>query len=61
MEKIIKITEYFADIETTEEHNGYFCSVGEALTLVIWYNLRTADSRWQKQRDSRDARAFRAS
>jgi predicted transposase YbfD/YdcC len=35
MEKTYKIQEYFADVETTEEHNGYFCSVGEALTIVI--------------------------
>jgi predicted transposase YbfD/YdcC len=27
--------EYFSSVETTEEHNGYFCSVGEALTIVI--------------------------
>ncbi len=35
MKKSIKITEYFADVETTEEHKGYFCSVGETLTIVI--------------------------
>lgn len=35
MEKMIKITEYFNDVETTQEHNGYFCSVGEMLTVVI--------------------------
>jgi predicted transposase YbfD/YdcC len=35
MKKTIKITEYFADVETTKEHNGYFCNVGEALTIVI--------------------------
>ena len=39
MEKTIKITEYFVDVETTEEHNGYFCNVGEALTLVILGSL----------------------
>ncbi len=32
---MIKIYEYFAEVETTEEYNGYFCSVGEALTIVI--------------------------
>jgi hypothetical protein len=26
----LKIIEYFIDVETGEEHNGYFCSVGEA-------------------------------
>ena len=35
MEKTIRITEYFTDVETVKEHNGYFCSVGEALTVVI--------------------------
>jgi predicted transposase YbfD/YdcC len=35
MEKTREITGYFADVETTEEHKGYFCSVGEALTIVI--------------------------
>ena len=35
MEKTYKIIEYFSDVETTKEHNGYFCSVGEALTIVI--------------------------
>ena len=35
MQEPIKIREYFTDIETTKEHNGYFCSVGEALTIVI--------------------------
>jgi hypothetical protein len=31
----LRIIEYFIDVETEEEHNGYFCSVGEALTIVI--------------------------
>jgi predicted transposase YbfD/YdcC len=35
MRKGIIITEFFVDVETTKEHNGYFCSVGEALTIVI--------------------------
>jgi len=35
MEKTIRMTEYFADVETVKEHNGYFCSVGQALTIVI--------------------------
>ena len=26
---------YFAGVETTREHSGYFCSVGETLTIVI--------------------------
>jgi hypothetical protein len=35
MDKTNGITEYFAEVETNQEHNGYFCSVGEALTIVI--------------------------
>jgi predicted transposase YbfD/YdcC len=35
----IKITEYFIDVETTEEHKGYFCSVGETLTTVMLGSL----------------------
>jgi len=35
MENIYEISECFTGVETTEEHNGYFCSVGEALTIVI--------------------------
>jgi len=31
----IRIHDYFAEVETVQEHNGYFCSVGEALTVVI--------------------------
>jgi len=31
----INIWAYFSEVETTIEHNGYFCSVGEALTIVI--------------------------
>ena len=31
----LKIVEYFKDVETTEEHNGYIYSVGRALTIVI--------------------------
>ena len=34
MEKNI-ITQYFDDVETTKEYNGYFCSVAEAITIVI--------------------------
>jgi hypothetical protein len=39
MEEKTKIIEYFADVETTEEHKGYFCSVGETLTIVILGSL----------------------
>jgi predicted transposase YbfD/YdcC len=34
-----KIKEYFKDVEMTEEHNGYWYSVGEALTIVILGSL----------------------
>ena len=39
MDKTYKVTECFARVETTKEHNGYFCSVGEALTVVILGSL----------------------
>lgn len=29
------ITQYFEEVETTKEHHGYFCSVAEAVTIVI--------------------------
>ena len=35
MDKISKMSEYFTEVETTEEHNGYNFSVGEALIVVI--------------------------
>lgn len=34
MEKNL-ITQYFEDVETEKEYNGYFCSVAEAVTIVI--------------------------
>ena len=30
-----KIREYFTEIETTKEYDGYFCSVEETITIVI--------------------------
>jgi len=39
MKNTYKLVEYFTEVETTEEHNGYFCSVGEALTIVILGSL----------------------
>ena len=30
-----KIVQYFEDVETTKEYNGYFCSVAEAIIIVI--------------------------
>ena len=35
MEKLNKLAEYFKAVETTSEHKGYFCSVGEALAIAI--------------------------
>ena len=35
MQNQITIEEYFMDVETTKEYKGYYCSVGEALTIVI--------------------------
>jgi predicted transposase YbfD/YdcC len=29
------LRDYFSDVETTKEHNGYWCSVWEALSIVI--------------------------
>jgi len=34
MGTIEKIDGYFADIQTVKEHNGYYYSVGEALTVA---------------------------
>jgi predicted transposase YbfD/YdcC len=31
----MEMREYFANVETTEEHNGYYYNVGETLTIVI--------------------------
>jgi len=39
MEKIQNIAEYFTDVETIKEHKGYFCSVGETLTILILGSL----------------------
>lgn len=35
MRNICKIGEYFGEVETTEDHKGYFCSVREAVSIVI--------------------------
>ena len=29
------ITEYFEEVETTKEYDGYFCSVAQVMTLVL--------------------------
>ena len=35
MKTTYNLQEYFAEVETTEEHKGYSYSVGETLTVVI--------------------------
>ena len=35
MEKLYKLSDYFTAVETTREHKGYFCSVGDALAIAI--------------------------
>ena len=35
MEKLYELVDYFKAVETTSEHRGYFCSVGEALAIAI--------------------------
>ena len=30
-----KIIEIFLELETTKEHNGYFCSVADAMIIII--------------------------
>ena len=30
-----EITEYFEEVELTEEYDGYFCSVSEVITIAI--------------------------
>ena len=39
MKEEISIIEYFSEVETSEEHNGSFYSVGEALTIAILGSL----------------------
>ena len=39
MEWTKQLTDSFASVETTKEHSGYWCSVGEALTIVILGSL----------------------
>jgi len=29
------LTDFFEEVETTEEYNGYFCSIAEAITIVV--------------------------
>jgi hypothetical protein len=36
----IKIIKYFSEVETTKAYNGYFCNIGEAITIVILGSVR---------------------
>jgi len=33
------ITDFFEEVETTEEYNGYFCSIAEAISIVVLGSL----------------------
>lgn len=33
------LTDFFEEIETTEEYNGYFCSIAEAISIVVLGSL----------------------
>jgi len=55
MDKTFKITEYFSQVGVVKEHSGYFCSVGEALTVVILGSLcglrnTSQISQWSKDK-----------
>ena len=30
-----QIVEYFEEVETTREYDGYFCSIAEAISIVV--------------------------
>ena len=30
-----KIVEYFEEVEASREYNGYFCSIPEAISIVV--------------------------
>ena len=59
MGEITRIKEYFSGVETTKEHNGYFFSAGEALTVVILGTLCglknvSQISQWSEEESVRD-------
>ena len=33
------LTDFFEEVETTEEYNGYFCSIAEAISIVVLGSL----------------------
>ena len=33
------LTDFFEEVETTEEYNGYFCSISEAISIVVLGSL----------------------
>ena len=30
-----KLVEYFEEVETIQEYNGYFCSISETISIVV--------------------------
>lgn len=42
------LIDFFEDMETTEEYNGYFCSIAEAISIVVLGSL--CGLKKQKQR-----------
>lgn len=42
------LTDFFEEVETTEEYNGYFCSIAEAISIVVLGSL--CGLKKQKQR-----------
>lgn len=33
------LTDFIEDVETTEQYNGYFCSIAEAISIVVQRNF----------------------
>lgn len=33
------LTDFFEEVETTEEYNGYFCSIAETISIVVLGSL----------------------
>lgn len=36
---ITTLTDFFEEVETTEGYNGYFCSIAEAISIVVLGSL----------------------
>lgn len=37
------LIDFFEEVETTEEYNGYFCSIAEASELWCWQPVRVQE------------------